>query len=626
VDIYSNSWGVPDSGHDLNGPGTLTRRILKQEVTEGRNGKGSIFVFANGNGGYKDDCAADGYASSIFTISVGAIGVDGDPSPFDEQCSAKLVVVYVTDSAGNETTRTTEAGTGCTSEFGGTSAATSMVSGIVALALEANPELTWRDVQYLIVYTANPHLTLGNLTRNGAGLAVSRQFGFGVMDAEAMVTRARHWIGVPPQMEEHFSPHPNSGQATLNAPFTTSLDFEGFIHYLEHVVVIISASAINQSSRGHIQIKVTSPSGTNSTLLEQRPYDKEPGEYRYWPFMSVHFWGENPIGEWNLAIYTDSLANVSEVEFHFYGVSTTPEAVANIPDQCHSDCRRGCAREGSNFCDSCLNLRNASTLECTDDNMCTHGYTRCNGYCYDASQLKKLSRSDFQKKEFATLLPSTLHYDIERADDGISNPIYFPDELPLGCNSSAANVYVGTNGYFTFDGFTGFTPFEFTQGNGLSLVAPFFTDIDISHGNGQIKYEIFNDSTTAPLDEFVLTEMSDVINQNYESANFNAKWALVALWHDVPHYGDYKNVTTQFQGALVTNGERSFAVFTYDCNKNFKAHATIGVITGLGVTENHDASYLDDSHTISCSNEPYYFVNVVYEISAADDVCPIDTC
>ena len=67
-----------------------------------------------------------------------------------------------------------------------------------------SPSLTWRDVQYLIVYTANPDLTndTDNLTRNGAGLAVSRQYGFGVMDAEAMVTRARHWINVPPQRED----------------------------------------------------------------------------------------------------------------------------------------------------------------------------------------------------------------------------------------------------------------------------------------------------------------------------------------------------------------------------------------------------------------------------------------
>ena len=55
-------------------------------------------------------------------------------------------------------------------------------------------------MQYLIAYTANPNLTAGPVTRNGAGLAVSRQFGFGVMDAEAMVIAAKDWVNVPEQI------------------------------------------------------------------------------------------------------------------------------------------------------------------------------------------------------------------------------------------------------------------------------------------------------------------------------------------------------------------------------------------------------------------------------------------
>ena len=58
-------------------------------------------MWANGNGGYRDDdCAADGYASSIYTISVGAISVHGDYSPIDEPCSAKMTTSYVTNQNG----------------------------------------------------------------------------------------------------------------------------------------------------------------------------------------------------------------------------------------------------------------------------------------------------------------------------------------------------------------------------------------------------------------------------------------------------------------------------------------------------------------------------------------------
>ena len=64
-----------------------------------------------------------------------------------------------------------------------------------------SPSLTWRDVQYLIVYTSSAmKLTAESWIVNGANLMVSPQFGFGVIDAEAMVNRARHWISVPPQV------------------------------------------------------------------------------------------------------------------------------------------------------------------------------------------------------------------------------------------------------------------------------------------------------------------------------------------------------------------------------------------------------------------------------------------
>ena len=43
---------------------------------------------------------------------------------------------------------------GCTSSHTGTSAATPLAAGMLALALQVRPCLTWRDVQHLIVYTA----------------------------------------------------------------------------------------------------------------------------------------------------------------------------------------------------------------------------------------------------------------------------------------------------------------------------------------------------------------------------------------------------------------------------------------------------------------------------------------
>ena len=69
------------------------------------------------------------------------------------------------------------------------------------LALPHSPDLTWRDVLYLIAYTSNPDILTGDdWVTNGAGLRVSHHFGFGAIDAEAMVTRARHWRHIEQQL------------------------------------------------------------------------------------------------------------------------------------------------------------------------------------------------------------------------------------------------------------------------------------------------------------------------------------------------------------------------------------------------------------------------------------------
>ena len=152
---------------------------------------------------------------------------------------------------------------------------------------------------------------------------------------------------------------------------------------MEHVVVRITVDTVF-GTRADIMIQLTSPSGTTSTLLSHRNQDFSSGGYSDWPFMSVMFWGENPAGVWTLTVSSRStLTNVTvgEVAFEFFGVSSTPESVANIPATCHSDCRRGCAGVGSGYCDACVNLRNAYTLECIDT--CPGGYTERNGYCYN---------------------------------------------------------------------------------------------------------------------------------------------------------------------------------------------------------------------------------------------------
>ncbi len=86
--------------------------------------------------------------------------------------------------------------------------------------------------------------------------------------------------------------------------------------------------------RGDIMIELTSPQGTTSTLLPYRKYDfvNEEG-YDNWPFMSVHFWGEDPVGTWTLRVnFKSRIGHVSMTDLSVtcYGTLGIPDAVSNV--------------------------------------------------------------------------------------------------------------------------------------------------------------------------------------------------------------------------------------------------------------------------------------------------------
>lgn len=61
---------------------------------QGRGGKGSIYVWASGDGGGYDDCNCDGYASSMWTISINSAINDGRTALYDESCSSTLASTF----------------------------------------------------------------------------------------------------------------------------------------------------------------------------------------------------------------------------------------------------------------------------------------------------------------------------------------------------------------------------------------------------------------------------------------------------------------------------------------------------------------------------------------------------
>lgn len=200
IDIYSGSWGPMDNGQTVDGPKRLASQALEKGIKFGRQGKGALYIWANGNGGaLGDNCNCDGYVNSIFTISIGGVTQQGQIPFYGERCSSTLAV---TCSSGAYTDRkivTTDLHNKCTVDYTGTSAAAPLAAGVYALVLEANNNITWRDAQHLTAWTSNPIPIKDNLgwKRNAAGLIFNSRFGFGLLNAKAMVDAALTWQSVP---------------------------------------------------------------------------------------------------------------------------------------------------------------------------------------------------------------------------------------------------------------------------------------------------------------------------------------------------------------------------------------------------------------------------------------------
>lgn len=141
-------------------------------------------------------------------------------------------------------------------------------------------------------------------------------------------------------------------------------------------------------NRGDVTITLKSPSGTKSVLMQKRKCDICQDGISDWSFMSVQFWGENPLGKWDLIIQYDGSSGYLELTgnqtLHVYGVNEIPESVKKIPAHCDSACVRGCAASGSKYCDSCKKYRDPVSLECID----TCDKTIYNGYCLDYNPKK----------------------------------------------------------------------------------------------------------------------------------------------------------------------------------------------------------------------------------------------
>lgn len=270
----------------------------------GRGGAGSVYVFAAGNGKSTDNCNYDGYANGLFSLTIGAIDTNNAMPAYMEPCAAQLAVTY-SSGADRKIVTTDLGGDSCTSKHGGTSAAAPLAAGLFALALQARPELTWRDLQHVIVESAQPVASLdSSWQRNGAGRLYSQKFGFGRLDADRLVTCAQAWALVGPPavlgLPLRATDRPIPAGSTAGLSDTALVRGRGAaLARLEHVTVAVH---ITHPSRGRLQLFLRSPAGTVAQLATRRPLDTSADGLRGWTFMTPAFWGEPVDGPWTLNV------------------------------------------------------------------------------------------------------------------------------------------------------------------------------------------------------------------------------------------------------------------------------------------------------------------------------------
>jgi subtilisin-like proprotein convertase family protein/subtilisin family serine protease len=327
IDIKSNSWGPFDNGKALEGPGPLTIAALEDGVANGRGGRGTIFVFAAGNGrGRKDNSNFDGYANRRETIAISAVDNFGFGSIYSEP-GANIVVAAPSDGGTLGITTTDRIGDDgynfdgffgelsdldYTNTFGGTSSSCPLVAGVIALMLEVNPNLGWRDVQEILIRSAaKVDSTDPDWIDNGAGFHFHHQYGAGLIDAEAAVNLAEGWTNLGPnisyedQREGLGSPIPDGKSRGVEFTFNVP---PGNLR-VEHAEL---TTQIAHSRRGQLEITLTSPDGTVSRLAERRPRDKGVGYS--WTFLSTHHWGEAAAGDWKVKIVDRSKGSAGSVQ------------------------------------------------------------------------------------------------------------------------------------------------------------------------------------------------------------------------------------------------------------------------------------------------------------------------
>lgn len=348
--VVNNSWGPPDPASGGSGSfyasSALWQQAVLQGVSQGRGGLGTVYLMAAGNGGSSgDESNRDGYANFRAVLAVGAVDDHNRPTSYTEPGANVLVAapsgnvlgrfqstagVLTTDIAGPRGYADASSAQGAdhTAFFDGTSASTPMVSGVVALMLQANPNLSWRDVRWILAATAQPALLSGDKPQPQLSVMNShgfqQQVGFGRVNARAAVNLARGFRSLGAERSCSSGSQPGGAALPDNAPTPQALTWNAGACPLEVVESVTLRLLSDHPYSGDLRVLLRSPRGRVSELSVPHSCARSACTTLLsgHSFGSVRHMGEAARGHWTLLVsdeQPEDTGRVTSWEVVLYG-------------------------------------------------------------------------------------------------------------------------------------------------------------------------------------------------------------------------------------------------------------------------------------------------------------------
>jgi subtilisin-like proprotein convertase family protein len=350
-DVTNHSYG---SGSTSQFSSSSSGRIAKiaDSLTNGRGGLGTIDLRAAGN---SNVMTGEDWGQYRGTISVAALDSVGQIQSYSSYGSS----ILVSNGAGAVTTDLVGAGGynaagDYTTTFGGTSAATPITAGAVALMLSANPTLGWRDVQDILALSSwgTGSFNGGPITNenfawrfnagsnwNGGGLHYSEDYGFGRVNAFQAVRMAEVWSLFGAAQTSGNEVSVSSGTAVSNQAINNATTLNANVSVGSNVLIenITLTVSLTHTFFTDINLSLISPNGTTIRLLNGSSGNSatSDGTWNY-TFNVVGFHGELSQGTWT-ARFTDSFAadngTLYSINLTAYGVSVPSNDVYHYTEE-----------------------------------------------------------------------------------------------------------------------------------------------------------------------------------------------------------------------------------------------------------------------------------------------------